>query len=136
MSRKTQQVTSWIALGAMLFWSFGFCCCITGSSCCSSSTTAQATEGHGAGGCCSHDDASPPEESSEPVKTQLCGCDSHTKNATLVIVQLDVAIVEQGSLLPELEFSSPILSALQKHFLPHFSPPPRQRGPPDATGLS
>lgn len=140
MGKRTQLATSWIALGAMLIWSCGFCCCMTGTSCCSSVAHAeQPADGadHHGGACCSHKEADPkapaPEDSGGTI---FCDCDSHTKAAIDAVPQLLAVVPEEAPKLPEPSPTFWTVSAPEKLFLPYTAPIPHQRGPPAATGLS
>ncbi len=143
MSRRVQRVTALIAIGAMLFWSFGVCCCVLGGDCCSNSTMAQATHGAEPVGCCSakkagccSSQAAATEDSSRPAKSKLCGCRSRVKSAIQSVAQPDMDLVESESLLAEPTLVAPISLSLPRVHLSYLSPIHRQRGPPEATGLS
>lgn len=139
MSRRAQQATSWIALGAILIWSMGFCCCVTGTSCCSSTAEAEvAANDHHDDPCCSHEESSKPssEPSSKNSGTSVCGCDSHTKSAVLVQAELPALVTEELAPLPEELPAFEAVSPPEKLLLSFLLSTPHQRGPPDATGLS
>ena len=142
MSRNARNITSWIALGAMLLWSFGIDCCCLGTGCCGGNVAA--AEAEGPGSCCCP--AGNPGTTRTRVASQvtapeqaarLCDCESHDGKVIVVAAKTTLSPPLAVSESPACEeFPVLVTEALPTCLLPYRFPTPSARGPPGATVLS
>ena len=141
MSRNARNITSWIALGAMLLWSFGIDCCCLGTGCCGCDVAA--AEAEGPGGCCCPvgnpgtartRDAG--RATAQGQAARLCDCDSHDGKVTVVTAKTTLSPPLAVSESPACEEFPVLVTETDPTFLPYRFPTPPARGPPGATVLS
>ena len=142
MSRNARNITSWIALGAMLLWSLGIDCCCLGTGCCGCNDAATEAEGPPGGCCCpvgnpgTSRTADANRVAAEEPAARLCDCDSHDGNAIVVTATTTLSPPEAVSESPSCEELPVLVTETDPTFLPTISPTPPARGPPGATVLS
>ena len=140
MSPKNQTLTSWLAVGALIFWTISSCCCPFGTSCCNKNQGAVSAEESPQKSCCSKT-ASESNESqllivgspeTKNSSSKICSCSKRAKLATSFNI-FDLALPEISMELPEesrpevIKWKAPAQNSCRS------CPTPPSRAPPHAT---